>query len=849
MRARLSTVGLVMMLVLGGCGGDDDSPPPAATPTVILGATHTVAPATATAPPATATAIDTATLTAPPATATPTPNASATVTMCPSSPTPGASATATGSPTATETALVCPVNTETPTPAGPCTETPTATATGTRPPPPDTPTPGLAELAFFDANPRYTSGIFLPRPDYTTASVRPLTTDAWMNAARRPAGVAADGASLLLVSVRLDSADNSAPVVLRVDAGDLPSGGLFTIDDQRLVDSSAAGGGIDALPDGPAELEVDSVLVDGERWAFALYRAARDYDGDTPLMSRERGLTLSVSQDEVLLNAAPLRLVRPLVIFLHGTGGDTSNWDHFPLWRDSANELTDFGGGSLPFYTDRVSFQWISLSAGHLADNGATLVPQLGRSVDRWKTRLGIAATQADVVTHSYGGPSARQAAQTQPDPDPLTVADQSNFRSATNWGHGLIRKLITLAATHRGSALTNHTAYLNKLRTGALRTDLCIDGFDIGAGALADQLAMSPAVRALRETRVAGHAVIGSGNVQFADVPSIQGCFTQGVCEVCYGASGYHGEYSLYRLQDVPNGPYQQAGMLGGTTCGLNLYCEDFTYASYERLTNYFFNLEYAPPFTKTDCDLQADYPNNDLTVPSCSARGQQPEGAYSTVDDIDPALRGRLSHFQLLSAPAVSDRVRFLLQQPSASEYFAPFAAAGEPTCLEQELMAIGSAADLATGTPCSSGPDNSLINACYNSCNSCEATANTPPCFVEYRVVPDPLVLRETGQAAPLFVYGLVSRGPLDGQWTNIQSIANQVWCKVTVGSDDPSIASVTTWKDLSGDPDQSGINVVEAVADGQTSLALTVENKMDGAIPVPVLVDTTPPAAPD
>ncbi|MGH7789101.1 MAG: hypothetical protein ACRERC_19680 [Candidatus Binatia bacterium] len=841
--ARAGLLGIGMVLVGVGCGGDDDSPPPIRTATLVVGATATPPP-----PTLTPTAIESATVAPVPATPTPVSIESATATMCPGSPTPGASATATGSPTATETALICPASTETPMPAGPCTETATASPTGTHPPFPDTPTPGLATLRWFDANPRYTSGVFLPLADYTAASVQVLTTDAWINAARKPSGAAADGATLLLVAVRLDSPANAAPVELRLDAGDLPSGGLFAVDDQRLVDRSEGGGAIDDLPDGPAALEVETVLVDGARWAFALYRAARDYDGSEPLPSRLRALQLSARQDEVLLNADHLALVRPLVVFLHGTGGDTSNWDPFGLWRDSANELSYFSDGVLPFYADRISFQWIALSAGHLADNGATLVPQLGRAVDNWKGILNIAATQADVVTHSYGGPSARQAAQTQPDPDPLTTAVAANFRAATNWGHGLIRKLITMAGTHRGSALSNHTAYLNQLRTGTLRTELCIDGFDIGAGALGDQLSMSPAVRALRETRLPGHAVIGSGTVQFGDTPTVAGCFTQGTCEVCYGASGYHGEYALYRQQDVPNGPYQQAGDLGGTICGTNFYCEDFTYASYERLANYFFNLQYAPPFSDPDCDLQADYPNYDLTVGSCSARGQQPAGAYSTVEDIDPALRGRLSHFQLLTTPAVSDRVRFLLHQPSASEYFAPFAAAGEPTCLEDSVMAIGSAAGLETGPPCASGPDNSLINACYNSCNSCDATADTPPCFVEYRVVPQPLVLRQAGETAPLFVYGRVTRGPLDGQWTNIQSLANQVWCTVAISSDNERVARSTTYKDLSGAPDQSGINVVEAVDDGQTGLTLTVQNKMDGPIRLPVTVDTTLPAAP-
>lgn len=832
-------------LLVSGCNGDSGrraATPTASTPATPTGGAPTHTPTVrfgATEPPThTHTPLDTAT-----------PIPTRTFEPVPFTETPGASPTTSGLPTATYTALICPADTVTPTRVVECTVTATATSTGTQPQPTRTPTPGFAVLSWFDANPRYTSDVFLPLDEYNAASVGVLTTDAWIQAARRPSGAAADGATLLLIAVRLLDATNDMPVQLHVEP-DPPgtSGGLFTVDDQRVVDRSADGGAIDDLPDGPTDLALDTVLVDGQRWAFALYRAPRDYDpAGAALQTRARAVTLSALQDGALLIDGQFDVVRPLVILLHGTAGDTSNWDSFPLWRDSANELHNFQGGVLPFYTDRVSYQWISLAAGHLTDNGATVLAQIGRAVESWKTSLNIAATQADMVTHSYGGPSARQAVQTQPDSDPLTIADQENFRAATNWGHGLIRKLITLAGSHRGSALANTTAYLNQLRNGALRTDLCIDGVDIAAGALGDQLVLSPALAGLQETRVAGHAVIGSGSVQFVDTPFISTCFSGG-CEVCYPAAGYHAEYSLYRTQDMPNGPYQGAGDLGGTFCGLSGFCEVFNNDSYNRLTNYVFNLAYEPPFPYPDCDLSTDVPDYDLTVSACSSRGQQPHGAYSTVDDIDPSLHGRLSHVQLLSTPAGSDRVRFLLQQPTRSASFAHFPATGGLTALEQQLATLGSAADLSAGSPCSSGPDNELINSCYHSCNSCAADSNTPPCFAEYRGIPAPLVLRRTGEVAPVFVYGRVARGPLDNQWTNIQSLANQIWCSVSMSSADDSVAAITTWAALSSVPDQSGINVIRAVADGQTSVSLTIENDTDGPLDVSVVVDTTPPASP-
>ena len=63
---------------------------------------------------------------------------------------------------------------------------------------------------------------------------------------------------------------------------------------------------------------------------------------------------------------------------------------------------------------------------------------------------------------------------------------------------------------------------------------------------------------------------------------------------------------------------------------------------------------------------------------------------------------------------------------------------------------------------------------------------------------------------------------------------------------MSSNRPTVAEITTWKDLSGVPDQSGINVIQAVSDGYATVSLTVENNADGPIPLVVTVDTTPPA---
>ena len=68
-------------------------------------------------------------------------------------------------------------------------------------------------------------------------------------------------------------------------------------------------------------------------------------------------------------------------------------------------------------------------------ENGRTILEQLNGHMEYWRTTTLTAGTQADVVTHSFGGFVAREAAQLQADPNPMTFDEAHNFRSASNWG------------------------------------------------------------------------------------------------------------------------------------------------------------------------------------------------------------------------------------------------------------------------------------------------------------------------------------------------------------------------------------------------------------------------------
>jgi hypothetical protein len=654
----------------------------------------------------------------------------------------------------------------------------------------------------FDANIRYTSAVFLPLATYTPASVEPLTTASWAREARALHHVAADGVSLLLVRVQLPGGAGSATFSLPTGTTDV--GSLWAVDDQSLVDVSKAGG-IVGGQSGPTTLTVSSVTVGSTPYAFALYRAPQDFDDGTTgaLASRPVALTIAVGTRTLPVT---LTVVRPLVVFVHGTLSDNDAWINFPLWQNSANELTGWqppSASTLPFATDRISFNWIWNATGRVVDNAATILPQLVRAIRDWREATGTAGTRADVITHSFGGFIARQVVQTQPDPDPLTTNSAANFRAQANWGHGSIHKLITLAATHRGSAKANAAAYLNHNGSspGFGRQAACLTGSYIDQGALADQMLLSPALLALGESLVPGHAVVGSGRALL-------------------DPSGYYKNADFASaFLDTSSGPYWTA--IQDPNCGFDAF------------DNYAFNLDKnTPPFTGSGTTC-SETPNYDLVVSAYSSAGLLPASATTTVTDLEQAsglaLVGRLNHSGLISptygsaaiVDAVSNRLVFLLQQPTTSSFFSSFPAVASvaPNTVEQTLGQY----------------DPTWLQTSVQSGNACPAPSYATGCTASYsaiQVIPSQLAL-EDAAPAPLFVYGL-----LNGQWVlahypTVETGSPNRNCAVTFTSSDTSVVGFFT------NP-VTGATVPTANGNGTATITVTVQG-FTGSIPaVPVTV---------
>lgn len=648
-----------------------------------------------------------------------------------------------------------------------------------------------ATLDLFDANPRYTPGVGLPLPSYDAASIEPMTTPSWDAAARPVARVASDGVSLLVVRIALPPADASSVRVSVVsDVVGSDPGTLWSISDGRLVDDSARGGEIDDIGlVGVRTITVPSFAVGSQRFAFVLYRSPRDFDGAG--VSDLAGRTARISAQTTTSSAdKTITLVRPLVVFLHGTSADNDAWAPFPLWRDSANEVHGFTGGTLPFQATRISFSWIWNATGGVEENAGTILPQLVTALRDWREATGTAATQADVITHSFGGFIARQVVQTQPDSNPLGKKFLRNFRSASNWGHGSIHKLITLASTHRGAASANASAFLNAKGSlpGYPREAACQAGSYIDKGALRDQMVLSPALKALGETRVPGHAVAGSGRA------------------VLDPSNSYRTAFTFLPLTDKSDGPYRTAA---NSPCSL------------DGLANYIFNLDANdPPVSGSDKNNNCSVtPNYDLVVSEHSSLGLLTGDAVTTAASL--SLVGVLNHSAIHDpyfgsaeiVQKVSDRLEFLLRQPTAGSSFARFpAVASAPLTPAETGLAAYDPAGLEFGQKCPA--------PVYNT--SC-------PTYTSLQAVPSKLTL-EDSTPTPISVYGL-----LNGEWVLAYSPAltsSSRDCPITFQSSNPSVAAIST-------NDVTGAQTVVAASPGNATISISVKG-FSTPLTVPVSV---------
>jgi pimeloyl-ACP methyl ester carboxylesterase len=342
-------------------------------------------------------------------------------------------------------------------------------------------------------------------------------------------GVAADGASRVVVRVALRGQAEVTFTLAQGDSDLSPSGRLWPID----ADLDAE----DATP--PEAVKTATQEVDGRHYAFALYEAPAEFGPafKTELLGvgmRPVTLSIAVSRDGAAANVqeSAILVARPPVVLVHGTYSTPAKWTESSLL---------LGGSSMVEALERNAFRtWLvdfSKSNGS-PDSGPSHFQDLRRVVwddsavsadgaghgiaaalAGFRDELGLAATRAVVVGHSLGGLLARVYAS------PAYMLDGDDaYRRPKNFGRGDIHRLITLCTPHHGSDLPRiltrlrevSFARLNLLTwakdKGLVTVAEWVAGLDRGASA--DQIPESDALRRIGATEVPAHAIICSARI-----------------------------------------------------------------------------------------------------------------------------------------------------------------------------------------------------------------------------------------------------------------------------------------------------------------------------------------------
>lgn len=587
-------------------------------------------------------------------------------------------------------------------------------------------------LESFDANHRYSPLDFpldLPTESYMAnlADFEPVNFDD--DEDRQVQAVAADGVSLLLLRMTIpESLEGKVTFTLDDSSEDAsgPLGTLWQVDDVTLKSLAEEKGNCDLeAPAGETTLSVEPILHDGKTFAFALYRAPRNFDSDGSASvgalspDRVRSITiqadfspLASSERDRVVKQKTIHVVRTPVLLVHGTWDGPSGWDSCPLWKGSANKENGFlpQDPDYPFTVFRLDYELNN--AGRLETNARLILPQIEYAIGQFRTCgafrdtgiYRVAATQADIVTHSYGGPIVRKAAQLQSYPVDsypanISFTDGRSFRTTYNWGYGYIHKLVTLSGTHKGSQMAPHTARVNALSGGKIKKiaiqrsttgypiawPIFISENRIDCGALADQNVVSPALKSLMEATYPSHAVVGSGLFEHS-VPGNTSTFLLPLESAPFATFWWlmlgNPLDSSPEALEKRNGPY----CLGSGS--VNPY-EDLTTA--RRLVNYVFNLDHEKGAQPNIVDLspwpEGDGPNYDLTVRLSSMRGGLEDDAVTDVrhlnasDALTDGFVGQLTHLTVIGDREVAQklglRIAFLLRQPTVSKYFGRFPA----------------------------------------------------------------------------------------------------------------------------------------------------------------------------
>ena len=251
-------------------------------------------------------------------------------------------------------------------------------------------------------------------------------------------------------SVRGVAADGTAQLVLRITG--------VTPGQQIQLTLPAAQPPADlqgALRQIGSTAEAQQITVVGQNtsppMAFAVYRAPMDFsDGTSNTTTSERTLNIHVQAMGSTAVDAPVAIVRPPVILVHGRGDSDETWNDFPLLNDSRFYVRTVNYGVpvpanivsvSPAYTNAQLAQAKTSDLG-FAYNAPSVLKQIIKHIDAIKITKNVAAVQADIVAHSMGGNITS------------TLRFLTTFSRPDTFVKGSIHKVITIATPHLGTPL-----------------------------------------------------------------------------------------------------------------------------------------------------------------------------------------------------------------------------------------------------------------------------------------------------------------------------------------------------------------------------------------------------------
>lgn len=272
-------------------------------------------------------------------------------------------------------------------------------------------------------------------------------------------------------------ADGATEMVLRIPADGAGEQFILTvINDSGMQSTSAAeDGGLGAIGTTTftaSQMTATAVNTSSGPFAFAIYGAPIDFprpEGQDA-SSADRFVTIqALALDTNLSTNAPVTVLRPPLVLVHGLWGSAADWADFtPLIGDARFDINEanYGtviGSQIKSYKPNVPSWAVSsiknapASALGFSYNAAAVLQQINAFINNFKgganpANVPVAAIQADILAHSMGGDITRTLPSVKP------------FYGPTTFTLGFVHKVITIATPYWGSPLAIHLLDKNNL-------------------------------------------------------------------------------------------------------------------------------------------------------------------------------------------------------------------------------------------------------------------------------------------------------------------------------------------------------------------------------------------------